>query len=290
MKNYVWLVRREFWENKGIWIIPVAIGCTLTIAALFGRVEIALPEQNRSVAAMVFFALGAVFFVAMSIYSCWYLLECLHADRRDRSVLFWKSMPISDTATVLSKVFVGLIAIPVVYFAAADLATLLMAIILSARMSWGGVLSQAAFWQPAFWLQLQVLWVYAILTAAIWFLPISGWLLVVSAWAKRAVLLWAILPPLAAILAEHLFIHTHVIANVLSARLLTGYRDAAFQDPIPHHEWSMRAGDPATALESTWHLLDLASFLSNPQTWIGALCGAALIGAATQLRTRRAEA
>ena len=293
MKNYVWLVRREFWENKAIWIIPVAIGCTLTIAALFGRVEIALPappEQNRSVAAMAFFALGAVFFVVMSIYSCWYLLECLHADRKDRSVLFWKSMPISDTATVLSKLFVGLIAVPAVYFAAADLATLLMAVILSARMSLGGVPSQPAFWQPAFWLQLQVLWVYAILTAAIWFLPISGWLLVVSAWAKRAVLLWAILPPLAAILAEHLFVHTHVIANVLSGRLLTGYRDAAFHDPIPHHEWSMRAGDPAAALESTWRMLDLVGFLSNPQTWIGALCGAALIGAAIQLRMRRAEA
>jgi ABC-2 type transport system permease protein len=291
MKNYVWLVRREFWENKAIWIIPAAIGCTLTVAALFGRVEIALPpEQNRSVAAMAFFALGAVFFVAMSIYSCWYLLECLHADRKDRSVLFWKSMPISDTATVLSKLFVGLIAVPAVYFAAADLATLLMAVILSAKMSLGGVPSLPAFWQPAFWLQLQVLWVYAILTAAIWFLPISGWLLVVSAWAKRAVLLWAILPPLAAILAEHLFVHTHAIANVLSGRLLTGYRDAAFHDSMPHHEWSMRAGDPAAALESTWRMLDLAGFLSNPQTWIGALCGAALIGAAIQLRMRRAEA
>jgi ABC-2 type transport system permease protein len=293
MKNYVWLVRREFWENKAIWIIPAAIGCTLTIAALFGRVEIALPgspQQSRSVAAMALYAFGAVFFVAMSIYSCWYLLECLHADRKDRSVLFWKSMPISDTATVLSKLFVGLIAVPAVYFAAADLATLLMAGILSARMSLGGVLSQPAFWQPTFWLQLQVLWVYVILTTAIWFLPITGWLLVVSAWAKRAAVLWAILPPLAAILAEHLFMHTHVIANVLSGRLVTGYRDAAFYDPMPHHEWSMQAGDPAAALESTWRLLDLASFLSNPQTWIGVLCGAGLIGGAIQLRMRRAEA
>jgi ABC-2 type transport system permease protein len=292
MKNYVWLVRREFWENKAIWIIPAAIGCTLTIAALFGRVEIALPAlptQNRSVAAMVFFALGAVFFVVMSIYSCWYLLECLHADRKDRSVLFWKSMPISDTATVVSKLFVGLIAIPVVYFAAADLATLLMAVILSARMSLGGALAETAFWHPSFWLQLQVLWVYAILTAAIWFLPICGWLLVVSAWARRAVLLWAILPPLAAILAEHLFVHTHVIASVLSGRLLGGYRAAAFDDPMPHREWSLQAGDPAAALESTWRVLDLTGFLANPQTWIGALCGAALIAVAIRLRMRCAE-
>jgi ABC-2 type transport system permease protein len=293
MKNYVWLVRREFWENKAIWIMPCCIGGALTIAALFGRVEIDLPnlpQQNRSVAAMALFAFGAVFYVAMSIYSCWYLLECLHADRKDRSVLFWKSMPISDTATVLSKLFVGLIAVPAVYFAAADLATLLMAGILSARMSLGGALSHAAFWQPTFWLQLQVLWLYVILTTAIWFLPITGWLLVVSAWAKRAVVLWAILPPLAAMLAEHLFVRTHVIASVLNGRLLAGYRQAAFYDPMPHHEWSLRAGDPAAALESSWRQLDLASFLSNPQTWIGLICGAALIGAAIQLRMRRAEA
>jgi ABC-2 type transport system permease protein len=293
MKNYVWLVRREFWENKAIWIMPCCIGGALTIAALFGRVEIALPslpQQNRSVAAMALFAFGAVFYAAMSIYSCWYLLECLYADRKDRSVLFWKSMPISDTATVLSKLFIGLIAVPLVYFAAADLASLLMAFILSARMSLGGAFSRPAFWQPTFWLQLQVLWLYVILTTAIWFLPICGWLLVVSAWAKRAVVLWAILPPLAAMLAEHLFVRTHVIASVLSGRLLAGYRQAAFYDPMPHHEWSLRAGDPATALESTWRTLDLASFLSNPQTWIGVLCGAALIAAAIQLRMRRAEA
>jgi ABC-2 type transport system permease protein len=292
MKNYVWLVRREFWENKAIWIIPAAIGCTLTIASLFGRIEIALPglPEQRSAAAMALFAVGALFFAATSIYSCWYLLDCLHADRKDRSVLFWKSMPISDTATVLSKLFVGLIAVPVVYFAAADLATLLMAGILSARMSVGGALSPASFWQPTFWLQLQVVWVYVILTTAIWFLPISAWLLVVSAWAKRALTLWAILPPLAAILAEHLFLHTHVIANVLRTRLLAGYPEAAFNDPMPHHEWSLRAGEPAAALESLCRLLNPVGFLSNPQTWIGMLCGAALIVAAIQLRMRRAEA
>jgi ABC-2 type transport system permease protein len=146
-----------------------------------------------------------------------------------------------------------------------------------------------AFWQPSFWLQLQVLWVYVILTTAIWFLPISGWLLVVSAWAKRALILWTILPPLAAILAERMFMRTHVIANVLYERLIVGYPQAAFSDAMPQHEWSLHAGDPAIALESTWHLLDLARFLANPQTWLGAVCGAALILGAIQLRMRRAE-
>jgi ABC-2 type transport system permease protein len=286
LNNYFWLVRREFWENKAIWIMPAAIGCALTVAALFGRVEISLPSlpmQNRSGAAMAMFAFGAVFYAAMAIYSCWYLLDCLYADRKDRSVLFWKSMPVSDSATVLSKLFVALIAIPAVYFAAADLATVLMAIIASARLSLG-----SALWQPEFWLQVQILWLYAIVTTAIWYLPISGWLLVVSAWAKRAVILWSILPPLAAALAERLFVGTHVIAQALLVRLFAGYVQTAFYDPSAH-EWSMRAGDPAAALGSAWHVLDLARFFSSLETWIGALVGVVLIALAIQLRTRRAE-
>ena len=79
-------------------------------------------------------------------------------------MLFWKSMPISDTATVLSKLFVGLIAIPLVYFAAADLATLLMAFMISVRATSRRGLA-ARFWQPELWLQLQVLWLYVIVTS-----------------------------------------------------------------------------------------------------------------------------
>jgi ABC-2 type transport system permease protein len=286
MNDYFWLVRREFWENKAIWIMPAVIGCALTVAALFGRMEISFPTppvQNRSVAAMALFGYGAVFYAAMAIYSCWYLLDCLYADRKDRSVLFWKSMPVSDSATVLSKVFVALIAIPAVYFAVADLATVLMAIIVSTRLSLG-----SAIWQPEFWLQLQILWVYAIVTTAIWYLPVSGWLLVVSAWAKRAVMLWSILPPLAVVLAERLFVGTHVIAQALLVRLFAGYGQTAFYEPSPH-PWSMRAGDPAAALGSAWHVLDLARFFSSPQTWVGAAVGAVLIALAIQLRARRAE-
>ena len=136
MNIFVWLVKREFWENRAIWMIPAAIGVLLTLASLFGTVEATFfgsDERTRSMAAMMFLAFGALFFAAMSLYSYWYLLDCLYADRKDRSVLFWKSLPISDTATVLSKLFVALVAIPMVYFAAADAATLLAAFVLSVR-------------------------------------------------------------------------------------------------------------------------------------------------------------
>jgi ABC-2 type transport system permease protein len=289
MNTYSWLVRREFWENRAIWIVPAAIGAALTLASLFGKVDVAAltsPEQNRVVGGMVLFAFGVTFFVVMNIYATWYLLDCLYADRKDRSVLFWKSLPISDTATVLAKLFTGLIAIPLVYFIAADISTLLMAFIVSvrARSTFG-----SALWQPDLWLQLQALWLYLIVTTAIWYLPFAGWLVVVSAWAKRAVMLWSILPPLAAYLLERWFFGTHVLGTALQERTL-GYASRAFRYPSDYAWVSTVVGDDTiTTPGSVWPLLNPLGFFSSPATWIGVVVGAAFIIGAIQLRLRRTE-
>ncbi|MGD0490162.1 MAG: hypothetical protein ABSC32_01340 [Steroidobacteraceae bacterium] len=295
MNTYVWLVKREFWENRAIWIIPAAIAGLLTLGCLFGTVEATFfdtPEGIGSMAGMMFLVFGALFFAAMSLYSYWYLLDCLYTDRRDRSILFWKSLPISDTATVLSKLFVGLVAIPIVYFAAADAASLLAAFVLSVRAH---SLPANALWQPAVWLQLQALWLYVIVTTAIWYLPITGWLLVISAWAKRAVMLWSVLPPLAVILGEQLFLGTHVGLRLIDDRLF-GYASRAFNYSMQGPLWAdgmpgapSFPGNPSFGLPAAWHILDPAGFLSSPATWIGALTGIALIAAAIQLRMRRGD-
>jgi ABC-2 type transport system permease protein len=289
MNIYSWLIRREFWENRAIWIVPAAIGAALTLASLFGKVEIAAltsPEQNRAVGGMVLFAFGVTFFVVMNIYATWYLLDCLYSDRKDRSVLFWKSLPISDTATVLAKLFTGLIAIPLVYFIAADISTLLMAFIVSvrARSTFG-----SALWQPDLWLQLQALWLYLIVTTAIWYLPFAGWLVVVSAWAKRAVMLWSILPPLAAYLLERWFFGTHALGTALQERTL-GYASRAFRYPSDYAWVSTVVGDDTiTTPGSVWPLLNPLGFFSSPATWIGVVVGAVFIIGAIQLRLRRTE-
>jgi ABC-2 type transport system permease protein len=214
------------------------------------------------------------------------LLDCLHADRKDRSVLFWKSLPISDTAMVLSKLVTALIVIPLVYFALADLTALLMAFIISVRASSsiGG-----ALWHGDLWFQLQVLWLYLIVTAAIWYLPIVAYLLVVSAWARRAVMLWSILPPIALILAERWFFGTHVIAAQLWERMvgLVG----AFNTNPDNGSWVVTTLDHDTIRTpaSIWSFLDPTGFLSSPETWIGLGVGIALMFCAVQLRTRRTE-
>jgi ABC-2 type transport system permease protein len=289
MNTSTWLIRREFWENRAIWMIPAVFGGLLILASLFGQVSIpkltTSPAEMHQAAAAFQVIVGLMFYVVMSVYATWYLLDCLYADRRDRSILFWKSLPISDARTVLIKLFVGMIVIPLVYFAAADVTALIAAFILSirARASLG-----SALWQPQAWWQMQVLWVYCVAVTALWYLPIAGWLMLVSAWAKRAVMLWSILPPLVLYIMERVFFGTHMIGRILTERL-AGLPMVAFNDT--KHLWTDGGGvvDNDGVSISVWHFINPSGFFTNAETWIGAAVGAVLIFGAIQLRMRRSE-
>jgi ABC-2 type transport system permease protein len=282
MNNYVWLIRREFWERRAIWIVPAAISGTLILVALFGRTQVIsdVPLESPVVGKVYLGLTGALFITIMLVYSTLYLLDCLYDDRRDRSVLFWKSLPISDTDTVLSKLIVALFAIPLVAFLAADVTSLIVAFIVSirARAMIGG-----ALWAASDWMQVQVLWLYVILTAAVWYLPIAGWCLMVSAWVKRAPMLWSVLPLLVAYLIEHFFVGTHYLARLVGGRL-AGYAAAAFHGDS-HGSWN--ANDAA---HTAWQFMDIGGFFSNVATWVGLLVGVAMVAAAIQLRIHRTEA
>ena len=294
MNTAIWLIRREFWENRAIWLIPAVFGGLLILASLFGGYQVLGAVDLTTVRSVV--EAGALdgmvfivvtFCIVMWIYSTWYLLDCLYADRKDRSILFWKSMPISDTATVVYKLSTALIVIPLLYFAIADLTTLLMAFVISVR---AGSYIGSSLWRGEWWLQIQALWLYLIVTTALWYLPVAGWLLVVSAWAKRAVMLWSILPPLALVIAERVFLGSHVIASQLSARL-DGYFSHAFQYTPGAANWvTTEIGhDTINTPVSVFRFLDPDGFVTSPATWIGVAVGVVLIVGAIQLRTRRTE-
>ncbi|NNM60889.1 MAG: hypothetical protein HKM03_01840 [Steroidobacteraceae bacterium] len=291
MKRHFWLIRREIWESRAIWVVPALIGALLVLAALFGHVDVVLSNvspQRGALGGVLLFASGAVFLLAMTTYSAWYLLDCLHSERSDHSILFWKCLPISDTATVLSKLLMGLLVIPFIYFAIADLTTLTIAFVVSVRArSWIG----ASLWNPGQWLQLQVLWVYVIATLAVWFLPVAGWLLLVSAWARRALTLWSFLPPLGAIWAERVFFGTSVLAHAVTSRLFMGYPGDAFHD-FQGSIFAL-AGFPvagrSAAPGDVWSLIDPVGFATHRATWIGIAVGVALIFVAIRLRSRSVE-
>jgi ABC-2 type transport system permease protein len=287
MNTMIWLIRREFWENRAIWWMPAGIGMLLVLIALFGQVhldadDIAQIHAAKSLhgsylAAKMFLLLSSPFLVVMGAYASWYLLDCLYADRRDRSVLFWKSLPISDTATVLSKLAMGLIVIPLVYFAFALLTTLLLAFILSMRLT---ILLDAGIWSARNWLDFQMVWLYIVATLALWFLPVAAWVMLVSAWARRAVLLWTTLPLLAVMLLEHYFLSTDWFMREIWLRISYGYLVAAFSVD------NATFFSPASGLRQE---LNPLGFVTEPQTLIGIAVGAALLIATVQLRLRRTE-
>ena len=290
MNNGTWLIRREFWENRAIWMIPAVFGGLLLIAALFGQVSIprlTTVEESHEAAGGFLMIVGGLFYLVMAVYSTWYLMDCLYTDRRDRSILFWKSLPIADATTVLSKLLVGMVIIPLVYFAAADATALIAAFILSirARASIG-----SALWNGEVWLQVQVLWMYVIAATALWYLPIAGWLMLVSAWAKRAVMLWVILPPLLVCILERVIFGTQMSAHLVMRRL-TGLPSVSFNGGSKHM-WTHDGGvvDNAGASSMTvWRLINPSGFFTSAETWIGIAVGVVLIVAAIQLRMRRSE-
>ncbi len=246
----------------------------------------------QCIGAVALFAFSGVFLTVMSIYSAWYLLDCLYADRKDRSILFWKSLPLTDAETVLSKLVVGMLIIPLVYFAIADLTTLTLAFIISIRASsWVG----NALWQADVWLQLQALWLYMIATLAVWLLPVAGWLMLVSAVATRAVMLWSVLPLLGLYLGERWVVGTHVVGTVLYDRLVTGYPTRAFYVADNGSSFFSaiakegRGNASIDAARTVWSFLDPVGFFGSPATWIGAAIGVALIVATIQVRARRSE-
>jgi ABC-2 type transport system permease protein len=285
MKTYSWLIRREFWEFRATWLIPAVVGAVLLISALFGRIDMTAFDSHLAalnLGTIYLLGLAVLFYAVMSIYSSWYLMDCLYNDRRDRSILFWKSLPVSDSQTVLSKLLMGLAVIPLVFMVAADLTSLLMAFVISIRAR----TFSAVLWNPQTWFQVQVLWLYVIATTAIWYLPIAGWLMLVSAWAKRAVMLWTLLPPLVLYLIEKWFLNTHVVQNVLGQRLV-GYAAVAYHG---NEQWIKdNMSEAATGPVSVWRFINPAGFFSSLEVWIGLAVGVAMILGTIQLRMRRSE-
>jgi len=296
MKTLSWLIRRELWENKAIWAMPLIVGALLLLAATFGDIDLGPaaslmpPDQPRVCGALVLFGFDVALFFVMTLYSIWYLLDCLYVDRKDRSVLFWRALPVSDTQAVLSKLATALIVIPLVSFAAADVTTLGMALAITLR----GKGASDVLWQSQNWLQLQVLWVYLMATMAIWYLPIAGWLLAISAWARRSVLLWAVMPLLVPYLIERWLLRTHAIGQLIVGRL-SGFVSHAFHNNADE-AFSLatvidKEDTPAVAAARTaWDLIDAAGFFLNPATWAGVAVGIVLIAVAIELRRRRADA
>ncbi len=264
-----WSVRRELWENRSIYIAPLAVAGLTLLGFLFASIGRALSSTDltlrRNILEGPYDFASALIMATAFVVGIFYSLDALHSERRDRSILFWKSLPVSDLTTVVSKAAIPLVVLPAIAFVLTVVTHLIMLLLSTAVLSGSG-LNAASLWARIWSLHMELLY-HLITVHVFWYAPIYAWMLLVSGWARRAAILWAGLPPLAIFIIEKLAFNTSHFAAMLRYRV-SGPETFVFPEPGSH---SMMQ-------------LNLEKFLSTPGLWSGLLIAAIFLAAAVRLR------
>ncbi len=276
-----WSVRRELWENRSIYIGPLAaasvylLGYFISLVWVPFSMSAMLPPDSTPPLirlAMPYAHAGMLIALAGFFVGIFYSLDALHAERRDRSILFWKSLPVSDLTTVLSKAIIPLAVLPALVLVLTVAVQFIMRLMSALSPSVSGRLAVTHL--PLF--EMQVVWLYTVAVLALWHAPIYCWFLLVSGWAKRATFLWAVFPPAALAILEKIAFNSSYLAELLHNRI-GGFGPLAF-------DFLDKNGVPIDP-----HFIPLAQlapgrFLSSPGLWLGLLFAALCLAGAIRLR------
>ena len=286
VRPFYWSVRRELWENRSIYMAPliaagvVLFGYGMTAFNLpqLRRNALALePTRMRNAIELPYDAAAMMIMFTVFIVGIFYCLDALHGERRDRSILFWKSLPVSDLTSVLSKAIVPLAILPLLTLVIV-LTTQFIMLLLSTLVLLPSGLAGTT-WQLLPWPRLSLILVYGLITSALWEAPIFAWLLLVSGWARRATFLWAVLPWLAISAIEKLAFDTTYFIRMLGRRLTDGFQEGFVVVKYP-------AGAHVPVVDRLTQF-DPIKFLSSPGLWIGLAIAAVFLIATVRLRRYR---
>ena len=269
-----WSVRRELWENRSIYIAPLAVATVVVFAFSISSILGVWEPRLRLVPTrpqMPYDMAAGVLMLTAIIVSVFYCLDALHSERRDRSILFWKSLPVSDVTTVLAKASIPLIVVPLFTFAITIAMQWIMLLVSSAVLLVSGQ-SVAMLWRSLPLASMWLLLLYHLVTGhAIWPFPIYCWLLLVSGWARRATFLWAALPLVAIAGVESIVFRTSYFAELIGRRFL-GVAPA------------MNMAPDSMGLDPLTTHVTVGRFLTSPGLWLGLAVAAAFLLAAARLR------
>jgi len=303
-KTFTWLVRRELWEHRAFWIVPaVVMGIILLI-------QIALLVQGSQhlsitgdmlptidgfgekmvpmIGELIMLALVATFGIAIGIVSVFYLLDTLYSERLDRSVLFWKSLPITDGATVGSKLFTGVVVPPLIALAAAFVTYICILLLLTLAFGFREGFPLFGLWNPVLMLGSVLKWLVLTLSQQVWFLPAYTWLLFCSAFARKAPFLVAVLVPLGIGLAEQLaYRHSYFLETI-------GKYFAGFFMILEENSPNVGGGiDFSTGSKhmdiETIGIVDILQIFTQPQLYVGLVVAAIFIFATIWWRRHHVE-
>ncbi|MFS2214093.1 hypothetical protein ACCD08_06265 [Telluria sp. Tellsp104] len=322
-----WLLKREFWEHKGsmFWaplivgsLLVVLLGCTITYGIMqhgipahvtingqtldHARLDQILPEETKLVVAKIatgmYLGASAPLFAILVGVVFFYCLGALYDERRDRSILFWKSLPVSDPMTVLSKAVMAMVVAPAITLVLAVAASLALLFIACLALSTQGLNLFASLLASSD-LYLSPLRLAALLPVyVVWALPTVGWLMLVSSWAKSKPFLWAVGVPVVALViikwvnaalenfSGQTLLLSHYASDVV-ARILGGI--------VPGIWFTFQPG-LQTGMRPTEHGVDMGGLVSQSylslagaDAWIGVVLGVAMLYAAIRMRRWRDE-
>lgn len=300
------LLRREIWEHRSIWITPAAIATVVTLLAIamvvavaaFGEelntdfaqlADAAAPDAVRR-AALTASLVGntSVFLIAMWFLVVFYCLDALYAERKDKSILFWRSLPITDAETVLSKLLVAFIAIPLATFAAVIASHLLNLMILSVWMATSDANPGRAIWGAVSLFDTWAAVGTVMFAIPVWMAPLIGWFLFISAWAKRGPLLRATLPIAILPILDYLVFKHWTLGIAIMNRLrwdtiplFDKIGNVAFDEEEMH---SMLSENLSLV---SW--LDYGSFFGSIEVWAGLVVCGIFATAAIYMRRYRSD-
>jgi ABC-2 type transport system permease protein len=330
MNQLIWLVRREYWENRGGFLrAPMIIAASVIGLFVLGLIlgDVTAHRHGLNVSGMNIsqvvakmdadniakFAAGldvgllamcVPIMIGMTFVVFFYLLGALYDDRKDRSVLFFKSLPISDLNTVLSKVIAGVVLAPVIAVAACIALQIAFLILVTLYAAVHGT-NALPLWSPAHLLALWFKFLLLIPINALWALPTVGWLLLCSSFARsKPFLLAVVIPILFGVFLAYIgllqqlslpsgWYWKNVCLRVLGSLwpgswLFSGLANNALVVPGSTDGVDLGMGkfDFVNALISMDHLLGV---LTSPDLWIGAAAGAGMIAGAIWFRRNRIE-
>ena len=311
IQTQIALIQRELWEHRAVYVAPIVIALIVLLGLITGQVSVSamdhvldiailgasnLSDNERSVAiTMLMTASSPLFFVTMLIMTVFYTLDSLYAERKDRSILFWRSIPVTDSETVVSKLLTAIIVIPLITFMLIMVTHLAILITSSIWVGVRGADPWHLIWSaaPLFdnWMATLIL----ILALPLWLSPFLGWFLFVSAFTKRSPFLIAFLPLIILPMLEKIFLGSRFFAQ--------SFFDRCTEMPLLN-ELTLLKGlsvvdllfgsdrDPWASAESGLSLLsliDIGRFATSSGLWAGFVVCGLFTAAAVYVRRFRDE-
>lgn len=294
--NLMMLVRREVWENRSLWIAPLVVCGVILLIAAIGGIHVGNgdefwfgwnsdaphvssvhvdPRKLEKIYAGTIIGFAVVQLLTLGIVVFFYLLDSLLAERKDRSILFWKSLPISDSEVVSSKLITALVLAPIYVLFIIAFTQLAFGVVWYLRGAVGLPGELLMPWDAGVWLQVQAAVAALVPAVVLWYLPLAGYLLLVSVWARKNAFLWAVLPPAGILLIESLLTDSLRFGEFLARRFV-----GVFQVMDLHG-----SGDAGPTLGV--FVQHVAYVFTHYETWLGVLAAAGFIIAVIRMRRYR---